>query len=217
MTRPPGKSRSRGLSKEDEALWGAASQAYEPLKRVRSRVLAREDDARAGSAAPWGAAHVSKEPRQAGAGGALPKAEPRPPSPAPKSRPPPLAEFDQRKAKKLAAGREAIDARIDLHGMRQSEAHAALRSFLLSCHADGRRNVLVITGKGGPGREEETSLSSFMDSRERGVLRRNVPQWLGEPELRAIVVSYQSAAQPHGGGGALYVHLRARRRTGDRR
>jgi DNA-nicking Smr family endonuclease len=98
--------------------------------------------------------------------------------------------------------------------MRQSEAHTALRSFLLSCYAKGRRNVLVITGKGGASRGEDPAPSSFMDTRERGVLKRNVPHWLAEPELRAIVVSYREAAQPHGGGGALYIHLRTRHRVG---
>jgi DNA-nicking Smr family endonuclease len=127
-----------------------------------------------------------------------------------------LSEFDRRKARKLAAGREAIDARIDLHGMRQSEAHAALRSFLLGCHADGRRNVLVITGKGGPAQDCDVERPFAMDTRERGVLRRNVPQWLAEPELRAIVVSFRDAARGHGGAGALYVHLRARTKMGRR-
>jgi len=75
--------------------------------------------------------------------------------------------------------------------------------------------VLVITGKGGPTRGEETSAQGFMDTRERGVLKRNVPHWLSEPEIRAIVVSYRDAAQPHGGGGALYVHLRSRLRLAD--
>jgi DNA-nicking Smr family endonuclease len=43
---------------------------------------------------------------------------------------------------------------------------------------------------------------------ERGVLRRLVPQWLAEPELRAIVLSYDTAGARHGGEGALYVRLR---------
>ena len=43
---------------------------------------------------------------------------------------------------------------------------------------------------------------------ERGVLKRNVPMWLAEPELRAIVVSFATAAIPHGGEGALYIQLR---------
>lgn len=136
------------------------------------------------------------------------------PAPAPPAKAPPLAEFDRRKAKKIAAGREGIDARIDLHGMRQSEAHAALRSFLLTNYAKGNRNLLVITGKGGVVRETAEPLG-FMDSRERGVLKRNVPMWLAEPELRAIVVSYREAAQPHGGAGALYVHLRVKRKIGE--
>jgi DNA-nicking Smr family endonuclease len=41
------------------------------------------------------------------------------------------------------------------------------------------------------------------------VLKSNVPRWLAEPELRAIVTSYTTAAQNHGGDGALYVQLRS--------
>ena len=42
------------------------------------------------------------------------------------------------------------------------------------------------------------------------VLKRNVPRWLAEPELAAIVVGFTEAAVSHGGEGALYVHLRKR-------
>lgn len=38
-----------------------------------------------------------------------------------------------------------------------------------------------------------------------------MPRWLAEPELRSIVVSYTTAAPNHGGEGALYIQLRARR------
>ena len=48
---------------------------------------------------------------------------------------------------------------------------------------------------------------------ERGVLRRNVPRWLAEPELAAIVVGFTTAAIRHGGEGALYVQLRRRERA----
>jgi DNA-nicking Smr family endonuclease len=40
------------------------------------------------------------------------------------------------------------------------------------------------------------------------VLRKNVPMWLAEPELRAVVVSFKTASIPHGGEGALYIQLR---------
>ena len=80
---------------------------------------------------------------------------------------------------------------------------------MLDAHARGLRSVLVITGKGGSG----TSADEMLDGRrsERGVIRRNVPVWLDEPELRAVVVSFTRAHVRHGGDGALYVHLRRRR------
>jgi DNA-nicking Smr family endonuclease len=40
------------------------------------------------------------------------------------------------------------------------------------------------------------------------VLRRQVPLWLGLPELRDVVVGFEEAHIAHGGEGALYVRLR---------
>jgi DNA-nicking Smr family endonuclease len=117
---------------------------------------------------------------------------------------PPIAPFDERQRRKIGKS-DLIDARIDLHGMRQREAYSALKNFLFCCAAGGKRHVLVITGKGRRRDEEETG--DFF-SRERGVLRRLVPQWLGQPELRSVVVSYTTSHIRHGGEGALYVHLR---------
>ena len=74
-----------------------------------------------------------------------------PPAVASKAAPPPIA-IDRRKARQIGSGRIEVEGKIDLHGMRQSEAHAALRRFLLRAHADERRWVLVITGKGDPSR-----------------------------------------------------------------
>jgi DNA-nicking Smr family endonuclease len=126
---------------------------------------------------------------------------------------PPLSDLDRRKARKVGTGKVEIEGRIDLHGMRQAEAHAALRRFLLRGYAEGRRWVLVITGKGAPLRrcEDDAGLVSVRDD-ERGVLKRNVPRWLDEPELRAIVIGFTAAAIRHGGEGALYVQLRRRDR-----
>ena len=77
---------------------------------------------------------------------------------------------------------------------------ARLRAFLRDAHANGHRTVLVITGKGKLGAESD-----------RGVLRRQVPQWLALPEFRALVVGFEEAHIGHGGEGALYVRLRRRR------
>ncbi len=97
----------------------------------------------------------------------------------------------------VARGKEPIDARLDLHGLTQSEAHAALLRFLRNAHARDARLVLVITGKGRGG--------------EPGVLRRQVPHWLGLPEFRALVVGFEDAHIAHGGEGALYVRVRRTR------
>jgi DNA-nicking Smr family endonuclease len=98
---------------------------------------------------------------------------------------------------RVARGKEPIDARLDLHGFTQHEAHAALLRFLRSAHDRDARTVLVITGKGRGG--------------EVGVLRRQVPQWLALPEFRALVVGFEDAHVTHGGEGALYVRVKRAR------
>ena len=123
-----------------------------------------------------------------------PKSPPSPPSLAP------LAPLEPRQRRKLARGTRAIDARIDLHGLTQAEAHVRLRGFLSQAQAQGCSLVLVITGKGGPG--------GSLSADGRGILRRVVPQWLSFAEFRPLVVGFEEAHAGHGGGGALYVRVR---------
>ena len=112
--------------------------------------------------------------------------------------------LDRQVARKLDTGKLAVEGRLDLHGMKQREAHAALRRFLKSAQAKGHRHVLVITGKGA----DRTALRSFYEEEERGVLRQAVPQWLRLPDLAPIVVEFSAAPRRLGGEGALYVRLR---------
>ncbi|HXX25335.1 MAG TPA: Smr/MutS family protein [Pseudolabrys sp.] len=116
-----------------------------------------------------------------------------------KSAPPALTPLSRRARRSVARRAHDIDARLDLHGLTQSEAHAALLRFLRSASARGARLVLVITGKGGRG------------DGERGVLKRQVPQWLALPEFRAFVIGFDDAHIAHGGEGALYVRIRRQR------
>ncbi len=113
---------------------------------------------------------------------------------------PPLAPLERRLRTQLRRGQLAAEAVIDLHGMRQDEAHAALRGFLRVQQMRGAKLVLVVTGKGAAG--------EFSFGEERGVLRRNVPHWLRLPDLRPLVVGFDEAEQRHGGSGALYIRLR---------
>lgn len=135
--------------------------------------------------------------------------KPAPPAPQPKKAPPPkpvprpLATLEPKLARTLRRGGE-VDARLDLHGLRQEEAHARLRAFVRVAQGNGARVVLVITGKGRP----DQDLPVF---EQRGVLRRLVPAWLAEPDLRNVVLGFSEASVAHGGAGALYVRIRRER------
>lgn len=107
--------------------------------------------------------------------------------------PSPAQGIEPNRARRILLGREPIGARIDLHGMDQDRARAALLAFLQRAQADGLRAALVITGKGLSG---------------DGVLRRRAPEWLAEPALRGVVAGVAHAHPRHGGDGALYVALK---------
>ena len=119
--------------------------------------------------------------------------------------PPPLAPLDRRLRQKLARGRAAPEALIDLHGMRQREAFMALRAFLENAQSEGVRLVLVVTGKG--------ERAASHDGVAAGILRRSLPVWLRDPFYYAIVAGFEEAQRPHGGAGAFYIRLRRRDRV----
>lgn len=179
-------SRRRHLSDEDEALWTSVARSIKPLRptKVKARAASKSVPA-AGETKPSAQRSGKLHPS-----GTLATAK----------KPPPLAPFDKRDKKRVARGRDAIDARIDLHGMTQSEAHDALIRFVRRARENDARIVLVVTGKGsGTSRDAEG---------ERGVLRRQVPLWLALPEFRPFIVGFDEAHVAHGGAGALYVRLR---------
>jgi DNA-nicking Smr family endonuclease len=116
---------------------------------------------------------------------------------------PPLDRFaglDRATAERLKRGRTPVEARLDLHGMTQAEAHRALAGFVDGSRAKGRRCLLVITGHG---------------RMTGGILKAAVPRWLGEPEFRRHVLAIAPARPEAGGTGALYVLLRRLPPPGD--
>lgn len=215
------KAHRRLLSPEDEAVWRHVVSSVQSLKGAKARVPA------AGAVEPAGAPPSIVADSHVRVHRALPAspAEHRPTLPpaivkaagSAHRAPPPLAAFERKKVRRIVAGTVEIEARLDLHGARQSEAHHRLRGFIHQCISAGMATVLVITGKGG--RREQLPMAPFddLDARDHGVLRRAVPMWLAEPELRSLVVSFTTAHQRHGGEGALYLHLRRRGgRSGER-
>lgn len=207
----PTKSRSPMLTGEDEALWEHVARGLEPAKRLKLRVPVVEvkSDGSPNSPAHDGRLHehladaTRTKPRRVHDNRPLTEGQP-----LASRKAPPLAQFEKKRQRRIASGRMAIEARLDLHGMRQSDAHNRLRAFLLRAAEKGYSTVLVVTGKGGPGPQKPDDLASSFAEPERGVLRRSVPIWLEQAELRALVTSFTAAAIQHGGEGALYIHLR---------
>jgi DNA-nicking Smr family endonuclease len=107
---------------------------------------------------------------------------------------------------RVQRGRIEIDGTLDLHGMRQVEAHAALNRYIKARWARGDRTLLVITGKGLKKLGDDAAVIV-----ERGVLRAMLPVWLSEPGLAPLIAGWDVAAQGHGGDGAFYVRLRRER------
>ncbi|MBE7183979.1 MAG: Smr/MutS family protein [Methylobacterium mesophilicum] len=163
------------ISDEDRVLWNLVAKTVRPL-RPATRVI--ETDL----------------PSMAELLGETPK--PAAPQPTPPVRKPPApVMLDKPTHAKIAKGRLAIEARVDLHGLYQYQAYTLLLGFLRSAHARGARHVLVITGKGQGG---------------DGVLRRSVPDWLMTGPFREVVSGFDHAARGHGGTGALYVRVKRR-------
>ena len=184
----PRRSTMRRLSEEEIALWAEVAKS---VARRRGASLPAVVEAKPPAPSPKNAA----PPASAAASGSLRK------TPAL----PPLAPLERRLKRDLSRGRAAVDSAIDLHGMNQAQAHQALRGFLAHMQAQGAKLVIVVTGKGG-------KQASAVWADEPGVLRRLVPQWLREGDMRAVVLGFEEAGRAHGGAGALYVRLRRRER-----
>ena len=111
-------------------------------------------------------------------------------------------QMDRKAHTKLKRGKLLPEARIDLHGMTMDRAHPALNGFIMRCASEGKRLVLVITGKG-KDRDEGGPIPI-----RRGILRHQVPHWLSVPPLSQLILQITPAHDRHGGGGAYYVYLK---------
>lgn len=123
--------------------------------------------------------------------------------------PAPQESFDRATLRQLRQGKLAVEGRLDLHGLTQTEAHAKLIRFVQASARAGKRCVLVITGKGVDGgeRSDDSGRRGHADP-PRGVLRRMTPMWLAGPEIAHLIVDHQTALPRDGGDGAMYVRLR---------
>lgn len=103
-----------------------------------------------------------------------------------------LDSLSQNHQQKLRHGEFIIENRIDLHGLERFEAQERLKRFIEHARSHGKRNLLVIHGKGS--RHGETP-----------ILKQHLFIWLKD---YPYVLALQSAHAKHGGSGALYVLLK---------
>jgi DNA-nicking Smr family endonuclease len=168
----------RGLRPEELRLWAIVASTVRPA-------LGREPV----KAPPEGPAKSERVAAATSEPSAAPRAK------VPRPAPPP-ADIEPGRKRRIIRERDPIDLTLDLHGMDQDRAKAALLRFLPQAQAQGERAVLVITGKG---------------PRGDGVLRRHTPDWLGDASLRQVVAGWSFAHRRHGGEGAIYVALKRQR------
>jgi DNA-nicking Smr family endonuclease len=184
---PPAR-RRRALTDDERTLWDSVAKQAKPLKKTRAAVKKKAEAA---------AAAAQDAPRPAPAKAIIATVT----RVVPKPSAPPLATLTRRERGRIARGKKDIDARLDLHGKTLTQAHGILKRFLARAQAEGFSLVLVITGKG----------RTTSEGRESGALRREVPEWLGQPEFRVLVAGFEEAHIGHGGEGALYVRVRRAR------
>jgi len=200
----------RGLDATEHKLWQKVTDGISPLANrpaPRTPDLTPPAPKKGAAARPGkvgGAARVSTQP--------APLVPARKPAKLPDSHDP--GTLDGGLQRKLRRGRIEPDAKIDLHGLSQDQAHGRLRRDLPRHRSNGARCLLVVTGKGSASSLVRHTLHGDRISEtpeRRGVLRDALPRWLSEAEFRPHVAAVRPAHPRHGGGGAFYVWLRRHR------
>lgn len=116
--------------------------------------------------------------------------------PAPKAKPkaaPQAPPANRAGEKRVRRGKLEIGGTIDLHGHTQDSGRAALLRFVSAAQARGDRTIIVVTGIGRGG---------------EGVLKRRLPEWLAERDMRHLISGFAPAHRSHGGAGAFYVFIK---------
>jgi DNA-nicking Smr family endonuclease len=171
----------RGLRPDEQELWSRVTETAEPIKTPQTLFVNTPETV------PPKPAKTSPNLQPFTIGQ---KAKPAQTAPSPSTAP--LA-MDRKTYTKMKRGKLSPDAKIDLHGMTQDQAHPALISTILNAHAAGKRLVLVVTGKGKM-RDDGGPIPV-----RTGVLKHAVPQWLGQQPVSQVILQVTQASQNHGG------------------
>ena len=103
---------------------------------------------------------------------------------------------DRRLLTKLRRGEFAVQAHIDLHGMRRDEARQSVATFIDGACKAGHRCVRIVHGRG-------------LNSKDNvPVLKLLLTSWLERGRVGKRVLAFCTARANDGGAGAVYVLLR---------
>ncbi|WP_408904565.1 Smr/MutS family protein [Nguyenibacter sp. L1] len=199
--------RRRILREDEQALWSSFVRDITPLARKSPRP---PSEGGAGTAPVPAPAPTTDPDRPSARPPVQPSTQPSTPSPAaamPGPRVPghtlvrTQAEIeigrrrpglDDTSWRALVSGKLRPARTLDLHGQNVQAAFSRLHAFLIQARADNLRCVEVITGLG--------------SGQRGGVLRRELPFWLGRPDLRPLILA---VTHPHAANqGSVRILLR---------
>lgn len=190
----------RGLASEDQKLWDRMAKDFEPLWKAPKKHVVESEQTHESSqdvrqVKPRKVKNWTSVDVEAGLRDVVSRQG---------------QEIDGRTSKRLKQGKMYVEGVLDLHGMTQEQAHRSLIAFIHRSYQQGKRCVLVITGKGNRNYPDHQRPQHFIDP-EPGVLKRRVPDWLMDKSLSPMILQWEQARPSDGGDGALYVLLRRQR------
>ena len=105
--------------------------------------------------------------------------------------------IDKKKLNLLRRGKIQPEFILDLHGMNTVIAKKKSIEFVRSNYLNGKRLLLIITGKG-----KSSKTSFFENGTQIGIIRKSLKSWLYESDMRTKILGVVSSHINHGGEGA---------------
>jgi DNA-nicking Smr family endonuclease len=174
----PEEKKSLELSQEDKELWAQFTQSLNPLKVCTKPPLTNEE------------VDISKDDY----------VQPLPQKKQIRALNVDLpVDIDKRTFERLKKGRLPLEDSFDFHGIGFHDAHYKLIKLIEGWQENGKRCVLIITGKGS------------RTPKDQKTIRDAFPDWLNDPLLRNKILAYTKAQPKHGGSGAFYLLLRRKK------
>ena len=171
----------------DDTLWERIKQTISPLNRddvLKTEVLKQvRPNRKAQPKAPKPKSLVSRPPAS--------------PYQSTLKTPLPFSEIDRKTQRKIDKGAMPVDGKLDLHGLTVAQAHQQFNRYIRTSAAQGRRCIVVVTGKGDP-------------TKGSGTIRRELPHWAQGSEVSHYIHSLSEPIKNKG----RYIILLRRNRNG---